>query len=344
MTILFVRGINDNNKVTPHVTPSGQIAFEFDGSCSVYRYLEFDKHEASTIVLFPSSANQRAVRIDVTPSLIFNEISDADSHKETLTRCAKLCASFAVPVINDPRRVLETSREKVALSLSGIEDLRIPKTKRITPSSPYEVIERISEEGFDYPVIVRLAGAHGGTSNVILTTESDIDQLHRYPFDGSSIYLTQFVDYRDSDGFYTKYRIVVVDGEPLLRHVLMDSNWMIHASTQKYMDRNPELWERERAISSNYEFEVKPRLLSTVKEVSRRLGLDYYGIDCAFNGSGEMLVFEANANMNVLFNRNPKYDDRVALIKKRIYELLESRMTRQADQQGPKWETSRTNH
>jgi glutathione synthase/RimK-type ligase-like ATP-grasp enzyme len=339
-----VRGINDSNKVTPHLTPDGQIAFEFDGSCSVYRYLKFDEGEASTVLLFPSSANQRAVSIDHKPSLIFNEISDADSHTETLIRCAKLCDTFNVPVVNHPRHVVVTSREKVARSLANIEGVHIPTTERITPNSPFEVIDYLRESDMHYPVIVRLAGVHGGKSSVLLTGETDVDRLHRYPFDGSSFYLTEFVDYRGSDGLYTKYRFVVIDGEPLLRHVVIDSNWMIHASSQKYMHENPELWDRDQMIDSNFDNELKPRLSPIVLEMKNRLGLDYFGIDCALNDSGEMLLFEANANMNVLFNRNPKYDDRVALIKKRIYELLESRKTRQADQQGPKWETSRTNH
>ena len=327
MSILFIRGINDKNKVTPHLTRDGKMAFEFDGSCSIYRYMTYSSDQASAIILFPESAHQRSVHIKNPPRLIFNEISDPDSHKETLARCTKLCDKFDVPVINHPQKIMHTSRDNVAETLNGIPGVQIPRTVQVTPRAPTDIMDAIRKNHLELPVIVRRAGFHGGKSNVLLSSSSDIESLHRFAFDGSAFYLTQFVDYRDKNGLYTKYRIVVMDGEPVLRHMLMSPKWMIHASSQAYMDEHPELWVQEEKKYAEFTSELGNVLQPAIQEISRRLGLDYFGIDCSIDSSAEMLIFEANANMNVLFNKNPKYNMRVAMIKEKVEQMIENRVS-----------------
>lgn len=325
MTVLFIRGINDRNTVTPHLTPDGKVGFEFDGSCSIFRYMTYSSDQAWALLLFPERGNQRAIHVKTPPRLIFNEISDPDSHKDTLKRCIKLCEKFKVPVINHPQKILQTSRDRVSKTLEGIPGVRIPRTVQVAPRAPTDIIDAIRENDLEYPVIVRKAGIHGGKSNVLLTSSSEIENLHRYAFDGSSFYITQFVDYQDKNGLYTKYRLVVIDGEPVLRHMLMDTKWMIHASSQAYMDEHPELWLQEEKKYAEFMSELGSELQPAVQEISHRLGLEYFGIDCSIDSSGEMLIFEANANMNVLFNKNPKYDQRVALIKQKVGQLIRNR-------------------
>lgn len=328
MTILFIRGINDNNKVTPHVTPAGQVAFEFDGSCSVYRFMDFDAATASTLILFPPGAQAPAPRLKFKPSLIFNEISDPDSHRGTLNACAELCEQYGVPVINDPGKVLQTTRDGVASLLGGISGVRMPATERIIARSPGDVFEAIERTGLRFPVIVRMAGVHGGKSNVLIAGKDDLAKLHIYPFDGSSFYLTQFVDYHGPDDFYRKLRLVYVDGDIFLRHLLVDPDWMIHASSQEFMHRNPLFWDEDRALYAQFDSGLKPTIEPVVREIARRLGLEYFGIDCSIDEAGGLLIFEANANMNVLVNRNPLYDERVERIKQRIKAMIHARNLR----------------
>ena len=322
MTVLFVRGINDKNKVTPHLTKDGKLGLEFDGSCSVFRYTDFSEQAAETVILFPPSANQPAIRLAKKPSLVFNEISDPDSHKTTLERCVKMCSALGVPVINHPANILRTSRDSVANLLGDVPGVKMPKTIRFKPRAPEDVFKQIAESGFDFPVIVRIAGVHGGKSNVFVESESDLHKLHIYPFDGSSFYLTQFVDYRSEDGLYRKYRIVVVDGEPMVRHLLMNSEWLIHAASQDFMEKRPELWDEEKDSYEKFESNLKPVIASSVREITKRLNLEYYGIDCNINEQGEILIFEVNANMNVFFNRNPAYEERLKRIKQAIKGLV----------------------
>lgn len=322
MTILFIRGINDKNKVTPYLTKGGALSFSFDGSSSIYYHMGYDKQTASTLILFPSRTSQPKIRLKQTPSLIFNEISDPDSHHDTLERCATVCNQLKVPVINHPEKILHTTRDNVARRLDGIPGVHMPRTIRFRPRSPEDIFTKIDEAGFVFPVIVRIAGVHGGESNVFLESRDDLHKLHVYPFDSSWFYLTQFIDYRSDDGLYRKYRIIVVDRNPLLRHLLIDSKWMIHASSRNYMQNKTQLWIEEQKRYDSFELELKPVIAPAIQEIARRLGLDYFGIDCNINEQGEMLIFEANANMNVLYNNYDSLKGRIELIKQHINQLI----------------------
>ena len=90
----------------------------------------------------------------------------------------------------------------------------------------------------------------------------------------------------------------------IVRHLLMNPEWLVHASSQDFMNDNPGLWTEERESYERFESELKPAILPAISEITRRLNLEYYGIDCNINEQGELLIFEANANMNVLHSPN----------------------------------------
>lgn len=50
---------------------------------------------------------------------------------------------------------------------------------------------------------------------------------------------------------------------------------------------------------------MAPKLQHTLAAITATLQLDYYGIDCSIDANNEILVFEINANMNVLTNNQP---------------------------------------
>ncbi len=54
-------------------------------------------------------------------------------------------------------------------------------------------------------------------------------------------------------------------------------------------------------------FYKKPpaELANKIRVIADRLKLDYFGIDCNLDEDGNMLIFEANANMNILINTQP---------------------------------------
>jgi hypothetical protein len=217
--------------------------------------------------------------------------------------------------------VLQTGRERVADLLQGIPAVIRPRTLLFQPRSPDDVLAYAAGQGLAFPYIARVAGDHHGQSMVRLVTPQDYPALHALPFDGRDFYLTEYVDYRSEDGLYHKQRIVVIDGEPLLRHALYFNEWMVHASSRAFMMER-ENWDQDRARFDRLSREVLPSLRPAIDEITRRLQLEYYGIDCSLRPDGRVLIFEANANMNVLHGPNPETRYRLEPIEKSLYALL----------------------
>jgi glutathione synthase/RimK-type ligase-like ATP-grasp enzyme len=205
--------------------------------------------------------------------------------------------------------------------LQNIPGVIMPRAQRFRPRSPHEVIDYAEAEGFAFPYIARVAGEHHGKSLARLDSADDVSLLHALPFDGRDFYLLEYVDYRDPDGMYHKQRIVVIDGEPLLRHSLYTDHWLVHASAREFMMQR-ETWDDDIARFDRLSREAIPALKPAIKEIGNRLQLEYFGIDCCLLPDGRMLVFEANANMNVLHGTNPEIRYRVEAIEQKLHALL----------------------
>jgi glutathione synthase/RimK-type ligase-like ATP-grasp enzyme len=327
MSTLFISGFNDNNTATMYPGRNGGADYRYDGCCSVYGYMDFGKARVDSLTLFGVSLKHQRIRISKKTTLLFNEISDPDSHYLTLKHCEELCSKIPLPVINHPTKILETTRDNIPVLLQNIPGLKVPHTVRITPLSPEDIYTEIDRAGLAFPVIVRTAGSHGGISNILITGREDFDKLHVYAFDGSAFYLTEYVEYASEDGLYRKYRIVVVDGVPLFRHHLVNNEWMIHASSRQFMEENEHLMEESRALREAFDEQTLPMIKSAIDEITRRLGLEYYGIDCNIDDQGNILIFEVNANMNVLFNTIKSMENQLDRIKEHIRELIKNYAT-----------------
>jgi glutathione synthase/RimK-type ligase-like ATP-grasp enzyme len=239
------------------------------------------------------------------PELLFNEISDADTHKASLRKAKQLRKIFPeLRCINEPEAVEASTRDRVAQRLDGIDGLIVPRTLRFQPRSLQAVLS-LWKASFETPAILRRAGSHGGMDTVLLRHLEDVEKLHALPLDGSDYTMTEFVDYRSDDGLYRKYRFAVIDGEPFVRHVIMSEDWNIHAANRAEMKQREDLLQEEVDRIESFERELKPQIGKRLREISERMGLDFFGIDCNVTPQGDMILFEANANMNILVNPAP---------------------------------------
>jgi len=320
VAILFVSGINDLSVVGLHLGDNGNPGYLLDGNSSILGKLPLKSGLATELVLFGKSVRQRPIDFSRLPSLIVNQIADADTHRGALERCAELCEQLPCPVINRPDRVMRTTRNGVSELLQGIPGAIVPKTVRFQPRSPGQVIDRAASEHF-YPFIIRVAGEHSGQGMVLVTRDEAPHCMHVLPFDGRDFYLTEYVDYRGEDGLYHKQRIVMVDGEAVIRHSLFDMQWKIHSPSVPFM-RARESWESTHARMDRLEKDSFPVLSPVLREINNRLQLEYFGMDCNIRPNGELIIFEVNANMNILFNPYPEMNRRLDMIHSRIYAML----------------------
>jgi len=321
MPILFVDGVNDLSTIGLTLDENGRPVYLINGSCSIHRRLPLREGVAQSLLLFGRGVRQRAVNFDRAPSLIFNQISDADTHRGALERCIELCDQVNTTVINHPRHVLKTTRDGISTLLQGIDGVIVPRTQRFQPRSPDEVFSRADAERFALPFIIRTVGTHDGKNMVRVRSRADSAALHALPLDGRDFYLIEYVDCRDERGLFHKQRVVVIDGDPMVRHSLFNSDWNIHGSSRTFMIER-ESWDEEQARVAHFHNEVRTRLRPAIDEITRRIGLEYYGIDCNIGPDGSITVFEANASMNVLNNEYPIIQYRVDAIAERIRQML----------------------
>ena len=327
---LFLRGLPDDNQATgTHYR--GQLRWVIDGCANVRQALQRIRSTVSTAELLmmgegPGGALPSPAEVDI----IFNEISDADTHGIALERAEKYCDQAGVPVINHPRLVRATTRDYLSARVSHPQ-LICPKTIRCSPLSPQTVHEQASHHGLQYPLLVRIAGQHGGKTLIQVQKPDEEMALHALPFDGRHFYLSEFIYFRSPDGLYRKFRIAVVDGVPFPRHMIASQSWQIHAGDRDLMDAQPELDQEERQWLESFDTQLRDAIAPAMKALQQANQLEYFGVDCNLTQDGKIILFEVNPNMNILINTRSTSDPTVRYIHEITQAIEELICAKKAD-------------
>jgi len=290
--ILFLNGVSDDGKIKVlGLQKNGALIYSVNGSADIGNYLPAEHFQKRFITL--DATIKQNIIIDDKTDLIFNQISNADTHKITLAKAQKLYEMYKdkIPFFNPPEYVANTTRENTYQLLHDIDHLHVPKTVKIQPRTPSDIYAAIEAEGLTLPVIFRQAGDHGAKSTMRIDT--DKTQFHAYALDGRDYYLTQFVEYKENN-IYSKYRLVVIKGKVFLNDVMFGREWLLNNQSQDLQQT-----ELKKNASKHFLNDTLPIIQPILTEIHGRLKLDYFGIDCHINGNGEILVFEINANMSI---------------------------------------------
>jgi glutathione synthase/RimK-type ligase-like ATP-grasp enzyme len=279
-------------------------------------------YDTDTLALLDSS------RPDVsalgTLDLVVNLISDADQAEAVLPVAADLVARLGRPVINDPDRIRRTTRDEVADLLPGIACCRIPKILRINAGGDVSVAALTARLPFSFPLLARPAGTHGGDD-----FEKIEDVAALSAFLGSregDHYLIEYIDYASADGYFRKYRFIFVGEKVLPYHLAIGSEWKLHHDATD-MDQHGWMQQEEAAFLENPGAVFGPSQYATLNAIRERMGLDYFGIDCALDRAGDLVVFEVNASMLVHEHNEafPYKDPHVRAIKHAFDAMLAER-------------------
>jgi hypothetical protein len=155
----------------------------------------------------------------------------------------------------------------------------------------------IARHGLMYPVLVRpMAGAPSRTEPVKCDTQTEL-QMIVATTTADGFYLSEFVDYRSSDGNYRKYRVIMIDGRPFPYQLAIGPEWLVRYSPQLVYQNEWMQAEEERFVADFIPFD--DTLIETLGAIARRIGLDYFGIDCTLLPDGNLLVFDTDAALNV---------------------------------------------
>lgn len=250
---------------------------------------------------------------------VVNYLADPDIYDGALHKADLVVRQLRKPAFNAPAAVLRTGRDAVATGLAGIAGICMPRTLRAAAPDPAALGKAIEVEGLNFPVLIRPVGTHGGENMVKVDRPEDLGAV-KIGFGAEPIYVTEFVDFADADGLYRKHRVVVVGDQIFLRHVIIGEEWLLHASRRTHGTES-----EEQAALAAFAGQTAPAIRSSVMAVADALNLDYFGIDCSLRPDGSLLVFEANACMNVLHNDAPSpsmWEEPIAAIVAALRDLL----------------------
>lgn len=325
--IIFTFGINEMGVARIRPEANGQPNFFVDGSCGVLGSVDLGGQAFVPLVLYGPQVEQPPARLPAKPTLLFNQIADADSHATALKRCQLLCDRLKdLPVLNHPAKVMKTRRDDIAERLRGIEGLRVPRVVRCAPRSVDDVFTKAAEAGLDFPFIFRTVGEHNGSGMELLTGPGDRDRLYRFALDGTDHYLVEFVDTADSNGVYHRQRIIWIDGEPVAKSVFFNEHWIVNSSGTGFMKQHPE-YGTALGLVEDLEQRVIPAVRPVLDEILRRVGLDFFGMDCHVGDDGVITLFEANANMaalsDILLRHAPDTTERTQDIRRKVRAMID---------------------
>ena len=222
--------------------------------------------------------------------VVFNAIGDADRCAPALERAAQILESSTAPVINAPRAVLATGRLANARRLSNLPGLVAPRMTLLRRSDA-------SDADLSYPLLLRAPGFHTGRFFERVEEPRELEAaLARMP--GDSVLAIQYLDGRGRDGKYRKYRVMLIDGELYPLHLAIARNWKVHYGTAEMND--PAHRAEEERFLADMAAALGAQALAALRKLAATLGLDYAGVDFGLSGSGELLLYEANATMTVV--------------------------------------------
>jgi hypothetical protein len=274
---------------------------------------------------FRAASRWKFAQVDV----VLNMITDPDQNPKTIEVAERITSSFN-HIVNPPRLMPATTRSEIAKRLQGIARLVVPKVVLLRNATPARARARLDELGFRFPAILRKTGTHSGKTVGLVNRLEELETV--FGDRRGEYFLTEFVDFASPDGLYRKTRLLFIGDQVLFRNTLISDHWSIHARDRFGIMAEREDLRREEQdlLEGGFNGRRRPALDDCLREIKRRIKLDYFGLDCAFTGDGGLLLFELNATMNFFpLSNDPRYaylKACVAPAMAAMTRLLKSRM------------------
>lgn len=290
LTRLFRRahGRGDGLHVLAIVQPGDFMAntpvdFLFEGSNVLFDLLYVDREHG-----LPANVPPHDVAILA--------IGESDESADLLAKVRGQLAAWPRPVVNGRvSQILALRRDLASERLAGLPDIVAPLTIRADRAA-------LQRDPPALPIIIRPLGSHAGKG---LERIDDSEALVRYlaQTDAGSFYVAPFVDYRDEEGLFRKYRIAFIDRQPFIVHAAISEHWMVHYLNAGMTEDADKRAQEARAMSG-FDTGFAARHRRAFADLTERIGLDYFAIDCAETPEGKLLVFEAD-NAMIIHDMDP---------------------------------------
>jgi hypothetical protein len=269
--------------------------------------------------------------------LAFVAVGESDENQSLLRALEPVVRTWPRPVLNAPERIAQLSREGSWELLRSAPGIAIPPTLRLAR----ERLARLASEGAaiqgardaQFPIIARPIGSHAGQGLTKLETPAAVlAYLRAQP--EPEFYVARFVDYRGADGLFRKYRIVLIDGRPYACHMGVSEHWMIHYLNAGMRESAGKRAEEARFMAE-FDQDFARRHARALDALAKRVGLDYFGIDCGETPEGELLIFEADVAMIVHAMDPPDLFPYKGPQMRKVFEAFRTMLERAAERSSP---------
>ncbi|WP_299420351.1 hypothetical protein [uncultured Shimia sp.] len=205
-----------------------------------------------------------------------------------------LTEAAGTKVVNLPVGQVDLERDTLEKLFAGRGGLTLPKTQR------FERVELQGDAGEerlavfgDYPYVVRPVGSHAGEGLVLIESQAALAAYLAERAE-ATFYVSEFIPYATKeDGFYRKYRVIFVDGQPFPCHMAIADQWdlwYLNARMEEFAEKRAE----EAAWMDSFDSTFANRHESGFGALTQAIDLDYFGVDCAEDPEGNLVVFEAD--------------------------------------------------
>ena len=233
----------------------------------------------------------------------FMAIGESAENAPLLAHMQTLLAKFDGPVMNrNPELIARLTRDGVSGMLANEPSILSPFTYRVSHADLTAVVtgaKRLDDcaPGLAYPLVVRPISTHAGNGMERITDPTELAAFLKAQ-SAPELYVAPFIDFRGSDGYYNKQRIVFINGKAFASHMALSDHWIVH-----YLSAGMEQSAAKRAVEQawmeNFDQDFAVRHKESFAALCRRIQLDYFGIDCAELPDGRLLVFELDVAMVV---------------------------------------------
>lgn len=226
----------------------------------------------------------------------FVAIAATQANRIILGELERLLDWWPVPVINLPHLVSMLEPEELASTLSSIERLETPVWTHIRR---HDLSRSIQSESTGqspprrFPVVIK---PHSDLNIGRRAEKMDSGaELASYlsAREEKLFSISPFIDCRNEDGLFRKFRIFFIDGRPYACHMSVSDVWNA-AYFEARMETSAQRRLEEENFLVNFDADFAARHATTFAALVQRVGLSYFGIDCAETPSGELVVFKAD--------------------------------------------------
>ncbi|CAM5776920.1 hypothetical protein LMIY3S_05775 [Labrys miyagiensis] len=259
------------------------------------------------ISIFPDSPTaMTAMREMPRPALGLNNIVNAEQlmANDTFRIVSEVEDNLGVKVINHPKLAVGATRQKNSERFANHPEIIFPRISRYFSSRDLRGLLIDDIEGrYTYPLILRTVFQQMGKGTWLINDRKELNETLDL-LNENQFYIIEYISSRHENGLSRSIRAAFVDGHPIIIRADYSDNWNVRARyesvRQAFYRDHPDILAYANHIVMEPEKELGKTALEKLHKVAELMPLEIFGMDFDITEDGKLLIFEANATMNLL--------------------------------------------